>query len=101
MRILINLQPATEKEMFHFNAFSCVSIGSNPRLFRLLDNVNLLDTRYIKNCGNYNEMFWDIFNQHHWEGVTIDKSKLPGVYPSAGGGILLPGQTQRKSGGIT
>jgi hypothetical protein len=91
MRILINLQPATKGEMFHFNAFSCVSMMSDARLFRLLDDARLLDPKYIRET--YNEAFWGIFNQHHWKGVAFDKGKLPGVYPSAGGGILLPGQT--------
>jgi hypothetical protein len=90
MRILINLQPATKEEMFHFDAFSCVSMMSDARLFRLLNNARLLEPKYIKCKGTYNEAFWGIFNQHHWKGVAIDMGKLPGVCPSAGGSILLP-----------
>ncbi|MDR2701100.1 MAG: hypothetical protein LBB72_01555 [Spirochaetaceae bacterium] len=88
MRILINLQPMTVEEMPHFNAFSCVSVGSTSRLFRLLHDANLLEPRYFKESEPLSKAFWGIFEHHHRKGIVFDK-ELPGVF--TGGGIVLPG----------
>jgi len=75
MHILINLQPTTKEEMIHWSAFSFVSIGSSPRLYKILTNMGLLDPKYIKAPGKYTKLFWDIAKQFHSAGKSI-KEKL-------------------------
>jgi hypothetical protein len=71
MRILINLQPTTNEEMIHANAFSFVSTWSSPYFYNLLTTVGLLNPRYIKAPCKHTELFWDIAKQFFYTGKDI------------------------------
>lgn len=79
MHILINLQPMTKEEMIHWSAFSFISTGSSPRLYRFLKNLNLLKPRYIKAPQKHTELFWDIAQQYYNTGKDIT-AKLEAIY---------------------
>ncbi|GHV93347.1 hypothetical protein AGMMS50268_38500 [Spirochaetia bacterium] len=89
MRILINLQPMTKEEMIHWDSFSFVSIGSSPRLFKFLNNLDLLKPRYIKAPAKYTESFWDIAKQIHETGKDITEKLEPFYIPAENSIITL------------
>ena len=85
MRILINLQPATDKEeMVHFNAVSFVEKAITPQLYRVLKNYGLIKPCHIKSPFKYSESFWDIVKQYYNTGKDItgimDRLYLDGPY---------------------